>query len=215
MIILLLGPQGSGKGTQAKLLVEKFGFFYFEAGGFLRNLISKNENVRQIMAEGRFVPDAEMSSYVTSYLDEKGLSENIILDGFPRSIPQYEAFKPWLLERSIKIDMVFVMRIKDEVSVMRLINRRMDPATGKIYNLITDPPGPEIDTAKLIQREDDKEDAIRKRLQWSKDNTEPLIEILKKETKFYEIDGERPVSEIQKELISAIEEKIKNEASSN
>src|SRR3989304_7871014 len=96
MIILFLGPQGSGKGTQARLLSEKLGYLYFESGGFLREISSKNEALRKSLAAGNLVPDEEMSSYVQSYLDEKAIFGNIVFDGFPRTLDQYNFFKKWL-----------------------------------------------------------------------------------------------------------------------
>lgn len=204
MNILLIGPQGSGKGTQARLLIEKFGFFYFESGEFLRNIAEKNDHVKKMLAEGTFMPDEEMASYASSYLDEKGLYDNILFDGFPRSLRQYGVLKSWLRDKNTQISLVLVLKISEEETIRRLSARRKDPKTGKIYNLITDPPPADVDENTLIQREDDKPDAIKKRLGWYKDLVLPLISELKKETKVVEIDGERPIDEIQKDLVKWI-----------
>ena len=204
MNILLIGPQGSGKGTQARLLVEKLGFFYFESGGFLREIAEKNEKVREMLSVGTFVPDKEMVSYVTAYLDEKGVYDNILFDGFPRSVVQYDFLKSWLDDKQVAIDLALILVISEEETIRRLSSRRQDPITGKIYNLITDPPPSNINANVLIQRDDDKPEAIKKRLGWYKEQVIPLISKLKKEIKVVEVNGERPIEEIQADLIKWI-----------
>jgi len=204
MNILLIGPQGSGKSTQARLLVEKWGFFYFESGGFLREIAEKNEKVREMLAGGTFVPNKEMVSYVTAYLDEKGIYDNILFDGFPRSIVQYNFLKSWLKEKNVSLNLVLVLTISEEETVRRLFARRMDPKTGKIYNLVTDPPPGQVDKSTLIQREDDKPETIKKRLGGYKDQVIPLITQLRREVKVVEINGERPIEEIQADLVKCI-----------
>jgi adenylate kinase len=205
MNILLLGPQGSGKGTQARLLCEKFGFFYFESGGFLREASKTNEHLAKMLSEGMFVPDAEMSSYVTAYLDQKGVYDNILFDGFPRSVIQYETLKDWLSAKKVEIDIVFLLKIDEEETVRRLSARRTDPATGKIYNLVTDPPPADIDVSTLTQRDDDKPEAIKKRLSWYAEQVTPLISALREDIGVVDIDGTRPIADIQKDLAEIIE----------
>jgi adenylate kinase len=205
MNILLLGPQGSGKGTQARLLCEKFGFYYFESGGFLREASKTNAGLTQMLANGVFVPDAEMCSYVTSYLDEKGIYDNILFDGFPRSEAQYDSLKDWLAVKKVKINIVLLLEIGEEETIRRLSARRMDPATGKIYNLITDPPPDGVDPNTLTQRDDDMPVAIKKRLSWYQEQVTPLIAALREDIGVIDIDGMRPIAEIQKELVEIIE----------
>ena len=204
MNILLIGPQGSGKGTQARLLVEKLGFYYFESGRFLREISQKNEVVKKMLSEGTFVPDKEMVSYVTAYLDENGIYDNILFDGFPRSIAQYDFLKSWLNEKNVNLNLALILEISEKETVRRLSARRSDPQTGKIYNLITDPPPADVDKNVLVQRDDDKPDAIKKRLGWYKDQVMPLIVELKKEIEVVEINGERSIEEIQNDLVKCI-----------
>ena len=208
MNILLIGPQGSGKGTQARILCEKFNFFYFESGGFLRKVAEKDEALRKSLAEGNLVPDREMTSYLTAFFDQKNLYDDIIFDGFPRTRDQYDFFKKWLTDKGVRLDLVIVLEISEDETVRRLSARRSDPATGKIYNLITDPPPQGIDRNKLIQRDDDKPDGIKRRLALYREQTEPLIVRLSGETNVVEVDGERPIETIAGDLEKLVEAKI-------
>ncbi len=210
MNILMLGPQGSGKGTQARLLSKKFGFFYFENGAFLRDLAKTNEVVRNIIDFGKLVADQEMSSYIQAFFDAKGSYDNIIFDGFPRTSEQYEFFRKWLKDKGVKLDLAFVLKIRPEETVRRLSARRQDPTTGKIYNLITDLPPAGVDEKKLIQREDDKPEAIKMRLKIYDELTVPLIDKLKENSRVVEVNGERPIDEIQADLAKIVEE-MKND----
>ena len=207
MNILILGPQGSGKGTQGRLLANSFGFFYLESGGFLREIAFKNEKLRHLLAEGKLVPDEEMSSYISSYLDSKGIYDNIIFEGFPRTLPQYNFFKSWLKDKNVVLNIALVLQVSEEETMRRLSARRMDPSSGKIYNLLTDKPPANIDPDSLVQREDDKPMAIKKRLAWYKREVEPLISELKREITLVEIDGERPIGLIYDDLVGILEEK--------
>ena len=93
MNIILFGPQGSGKGTQARLLCEKFGFFYFESGAYLRKLAKDHPEMKTVMDSGKLVPDEEFTSYLTAYLDQENLYDDILFDGFPRTLDQYNFLK--------------------------------------------------------------------------------------------------------------------------
>lgn len=200
MNILLLGPQGSGKGTQARMLTAKFNFFYFESGAYLRKIAEHNEEIRKMLAEGKLVPDREMTSYLTAFLDQNNLYDDVVFDGFPRTLPQYEFLRSWLRQKKVRLDLVLVLEISKEETVRRLSARRIDPETGKIYNLITDKPPADVDVRGLVQREDDKPEAIEKRLDLYKKQTEPLILELRKDSKVVEIDGERSIETIAEDL---------------
>jgi adenylate kinase len=208
MNILLIGPQGSGKGTQARLLCDKYGFFYFESGAYLRRMAETHEDVRKMLNEGKLVPDEEMTSYLAAYLDDQNLYDDIIIDGFPRTVVQYNFFKNWLTDKKVKLDLGIVITITEKETIRRLTARRLDPATGKIYNLITEPPPPGVDAEKLVQREDDKPVAIKKRLELYRSQTEPLIEKLKKDMTVIELDGERPIKVIFNDISRLVDERI-------
>lgn len=200
MNILFIGPQGSGKGTQARILCDKFNFFYFESGAYLRRIAETNPDLKKSLAEGNLVPDKEMTSYLTAFLDSKNLYDDIIFDGFPRTVAQYDFLKNWFAAKNVSLNLVIDLQISEEETVRRLSARRQDPETGKIYNLITDPPPPGIDQSKLIQRDDDKPEAIKKRLDLYREKTEPLIAELARDTTVVEMDGARPINVIAVEL---------------
>lgn len=206
MNIILLGPQGSGKGTQARLLCEKFGLSYFESGAYLRRIAENNPGLKRFLSTGKLVPDKEMTSYLTAFLDSENLYDNIIFDGFPRTIEQYNFWKSWLVDKDVKLDLIIDLTISEEETIKRLSARRMNPETGEIYNLITDPPPSGLDESKLIHRDDDKPDAIKIRLNLYKSRTETLISELKKDAKVVEIDGERPIKVIAEELSKIVKE---------
>ncbi|MCX6704803.1 MAG: nucleoside monophosphate kinase, partial [Candidatus Woesebacteria bacterium] len=208
MNILLIGPQGSGKGTQARIIIEKFNLFYFESGAYLRRMAENHPDVKKIMDEGELVPDEEFTSYLTAYLDEQDLYDNILFDGFPRTVAQYDFFKKWLTDKEVSLDLGIVLQISEEETLRRLSSRRLDPSTGKIYNLVTEPPPTEVDVNKLVQRDDDKPEAIRKRLELYRQQTEPLIARLKIESEVIEVNGERPIDAISQDLIKLIEERM-------
>lgn len=216
MIILLLGKPGSGKGTQAKLLVDKFGLYYFATGDFSRNLAKNDPRVAEIVSSGKLIPEDEMTDHVIKFLEEKqSFLKNILFEGFPRYVTQYQKLEEWLGGKGFKFDFVFLIDVSDEEVVRRLSARRIDKNTGKIYNLITEPPGADVDPKNLEQRSDDSEETIKKRLEVFNENTLPTIEYAQKVGKLVKIDGGRSIDEIQKDLVTAIEDKLKNEASSN
>lgn len=205
MNIVFLGPQGSGKGTQAKLLSEKRGFFYFESGAYLRRIAETNSNLKKMLDSGELVPDKEMTSFLTAYLDSQNLYDDIVFDGFPRTLEQYNFLKNWLADKEVKLDLVIDLKISEEESIRRLSARRMDKVTGKIYNLITEPPPQDFDASHLVQRDDDKPEVIKERSKLYRERTEPLIAELKKEIKVVEIDGKKPVEIIAQEIDKLIE----------
>lgn len=208
MNILLIGPQGSGKGTQARLIMENFGLFYFESGEFLRRIAETNPDLRKSLASGVLVPDKEMTSYLTAFFDQKNMYDDILFDGFPRTVDQYHFFRNWLKEKNVRLDLTLVLEISEKETLRRLSARRKDPETGKIWNLVTDPPPADVDQSKLIQREDDKPEAIVRRLKLYRERTEPLIAELRQDSEVIEVDGERPIEVIAAEIQAIIQARV-------
>ena len=211
MNIIILGPQGSGKGTQAKLLVDKLGLYNFESGDFLREVAKSNSMIdRLINQKGVLLPDGVVFSLVSEFLEQKvPTRDNILFDGYPRSIKQYDLLKDWLSESGTKINFSIFIDIREKESIRRLSARRICIKCGNVYNLITNPPpGKSCECGgDLIQRTDDMADAISERLKEYKKTTHPLIEFLEKEGILIKVDGEKPIDEIFADIIAKIENK--------
>lgn len=208
MNLIILGPQGSGKGTQAKLIAKKLNLFYFESGDFLRDLAKTDSRINEIInKKGVLLPDQEIFSYVSKYLEKNDPDfKNFILDGYPRSVKQYQYLKDWLQEKGSVIDKAILLNISEKESLKRLSARRICEDCGNLYNLITNPPPKGVCECggKLIQREDDQPDAIKKRLAEYQKQTMPVIDQFRKEGILLEIDGERPIETIFQDILKQL-----------
>ena len=181
MNIIILGAPGSGKGTQAKDLAKKFNLFYFSAGDLARKLAEEDSRINKIVnKKGGLIPDDEMTSYVEKYLAKKITTEdiNIIFDGYPRFVSQYEALEKWLEKRGSKIDVAILLEISEEEAVKRLALRK---------------------------RKDDNLETIKTRFKYYRDNTKKLIDHIDSIGKLIKVDGERPIDVIQKDLVKILE----------
>ena len=213
MIIIFLGPPGSGKGTQAKLLHQKLGGFYFEGGDVLRRKAEENSPLGKkiketIYQQGKLVPDNLMKKILEDWLADKDIKKGIIFDGFPRSLAQYQILKEILFKKGEKITKVIFLKVSEPVLVSRLSSRRICPKCGLEFNLITKPPkNDEICDScgtKLIQRADDTPEVIKARLKTYFEKTQPLVDLAKKEKVLEEMDGERKIEEIHQEILERI-----------
>jgi len=210
MNIIIFGPQASGKGTQAQFLAEKLGLFYVSTGDLFRQLSKTNIEVKKLVEKGELPSDDLAFSLLTKYIENNHKSyDNIIFDGFPRNINQFSLLKIWLSKHDSKIDKAILLNISDKEAVRRLSARRICNNCKEIFNLITKPPKSEeiCDKCggKLYQREDDKVEAIEKRLKLYREVTKPLIDIFNKEGIFIEINGERPIEKISDELLTILQ----------
>lgn len=207
MNIIILGPQGSGKGTQARLLAKKLNLFYFESGEFWRERARKDPRIDELINKrGQLMPDAEAFAATRDFLKENSPTlDNLLLDGYPRSVRQYEMLKGWLKRNGKKIDLAIYLAISDEEAVKRLSARVICEGCGEVYNFITNPPPAKCPCGgKPVQRPDDKPEAIRERLSKYHLVTAPLIEVFRKDGILVEVNGERPIETIFRELLGIL-----------
>ncbi len=202
--IIFLGPPGAGKGTQAQRLAQEKGFIQISTGDILREAVKNGtelgKKAKEYMDAGKLVPDDLIISIIKEKLQELE-GKDIILDGFPRTIPQAEALDKMLPELNRKVDAVILFEVPDELVIERLSGRRIDPKTGKVYHVKYNPPPPDVE---VIQRDDDKEEVIRKRLEVYHQQTAPLIEYYKKQNKLHVIDASKSPDEVYKEILNVI-----------
>ncbi|MGC9187712.1 MAG: adenylate kinase [Sulfurihydrogenibium sp.] len=184
--VIFLGPPGAGKGTQSQLLKERDNFIQISTGDILREAVKNQTSLglqaKKFMDEGKLVPDDLILNIISEKLEELK-DKNIIFDGFPRTVAQAEGLKDMLSKIGRKIDAVILFDITDEEVVKRLSGRRVCPNCGAVYHLIYNPPKNDNVCDKcgtpLIQREDDREEVIRKRLEVYHQQTAPLIDYYK------------------------------------
>ena len=205
MKLVLTGPQGCGKGTQAKILEEKFNLAHISSGDIFRENIKNNtplgQTAKSYIDKGELVPDELTVEMVEKRLEEPDCQKGYILDGFPRNVNQAKKLSEYQ-----KLDHVILIDVDEQESIRRISNRRSCPKCGKIYNILTMPPKNEgvcdIDGETLIQRDDDKSDAIKKRLELYHEQTKPILEYYKEKGKVIEIDGSLAPKQVSEEILS-------------
>ncbi len=201
MNIVILGAQGSGKGTQAQLLKEKYDLVHISTGDLLREAAAKNEKIKQQLTTGKLFSDEQMIGLVRERLATE--TKGIILDGFPRTLFQAEA-----LDEITQIDLVIELKLTDADSVKRLSARRQCKQCRAIYGTENPPRKPGVCNrcgGEVYQREDDKPEAIKKRLTQYHDETEPLLEYYKPRRIVHSADANKSIEHIFKELSKIIE----------
>lgn len=212
MNIVILGSPASGKGTQAQLLSKEYGLYHLQTGDIAREIAQKDDRIRSIIDSGKLVPDEEMTMYVMDVLHEhKSDMKNILFEGFPRFITQYEALENFLKNKGDDIDAVISLEIDKDEAIKRISARRICNKCGEVYNLITNPPEVEGKCrcgGDLIQREDDKPEAINVRFEYYKNNTKELIDYLDRKKKLIKIDGSKPIDEVFASIKNALDKII-------
>lgn len=213
MRLILLGPPGAGKGTQAQFVVEKFGIPQISTGDMLRAAVKAGTplglQVKEIMASGALVSDDLIIALVKERIAQADCRKGFLFDGFPRTIPQAEA----MVAAGVTLDRVVEIAVDDEAIVKRMSGRRMHEASGRVYHVENNPPkvaGKDDATGEpLVQREDDKEETVRKRLRIYHDQTEPLVNFYKNlgganAPRYARIEGIGSVSEIRDRIFAAL-----------
>ena len=208
MKILLLGPPGGGKGTQAKFLIEKLHIPQISTGDMLREHVTKQTSLgikaKEYMSSGALVPDEVILGMMQERLLNEDCKNGYILDGFPRTIPQALGLDKLLEKLKQALDAVIVIDVSDDNIVDRMSGRRVHMASGRVYHIIYNPPKVEDKDDEtqedLIIREDDKEETVRKRLEIYHNETSPLINHYKDQNIISRINGELNISDVSQEI---------------
>jgi adenylate kinase len=213
MRIILLGPPGAGKGTQAKFICETFGIPQISTGDMLRAAVGAGsplgQRVKAVMESGALVSDEIIIELVKERITAPDCASGFLFDGFPRTIPQAKS----LDEAGVVIDRVVEITVPDEQIVKRMSGRRVHSASGRVYHVEFNPPresGKDDDTGEpLLQRDDDKEETVRERLQVYHRQTHPLVEFYQQKAsqtplQFEAIDGVGDVKTIQQRILDAL-----------
>jgi adenylate kinase len=204
MRLILLGPPGSGKGTQAKLLSERLGLAHISTGDILREAVRLGtvlgKQAQPYMDQGRYVPDALVNDIVAERFRRADRPERFLMDGYPRTLAQARSFDQVLSDESLDLDAALLLRVSDEELVHRGTGRRVCPKDGRVYHLVHKPPREpgrcdECGTA-LEQRSDDQEETIRHRLRVFNETVPEVIEHYRRRGILREVSGEGTIQEV-------------------
>jgi adenylate kinase len=213
MKLILLGPPGAGKGTQAKMLMEKFAIPQISTGDMLRAAVKDGtpmgRKAKEYMDAGGLVPDEVVVGIVRDRLQETDCVNGFILDGFPRTVAQADALQVSFQKMGKDLDNVISLEVDTETLIERLTGRRTCSECGRGYHVKFDPSQqPEICDAcggALFQRDDDKEETIRKRLQVYIEQTAPLTSYYQEAGVLIKLDGMLPIPQVQEKMLSLLQ----------
>jgi adenylate kinase len=209
--IVMLGPPGAGKGTQAEILAQKLGLVHVSSGDLFRENLSNQTELGKLaqtyMTKGELVPDDVTIAMVKERLSRPDCAKGAVLDGFPRTPAQAEALNKILAEMNAKVDLVPLISVPNDVLVERLSGRWMSKS-GRVYHALYNPPKvkwvDDIDGTPLYQREDDKPETVQRRIDVYYEQTAPLIDYYRQAGLLVEIDGTQEIEKVTEDILKAI-----------
>lgn len=215
--IVLLGPPGAGKGTQAQVISKELDLPHISSGEIFReNLKEKTllgEKAEGFLSKGELVPDDITISMIRERLARPDCNRGALLDGFPRTPPQADALSGMLKDFNSQVTAVPYINVPENVLVERLSGRWTCRANGHIFHEIYNPPKVagkcDFDGSELYQREDDKEETVKRRIRVYLDQTQPLIEYYRERDLLVEINGDQGIEEVGSELLKALKKKMR------
>ena len=210
--VILLGPPGAGKGTQAKELARKYSVPHLSTGDMLRDNIAKGtplgEQAKPVMARGELVPDSLVLKMVAKRIEEADCSHGFVFDGFPRTVAQAQYLGQLLREHGFRRPLVIHLVIGLGLLMKRLTGRRVCKTGGEIYNIFDRPPKVagrcDADGGELLQRPDDSEEVIGQRLQAYEKQTSPLVAYYKRLGLLHEVDAAKSVDEVKQQVFDVV-----------
>jgi len=210
--LILLGPPGAGKGTQAERLREDFDLAYIATGDILRKAVADEtelgKKAKEYMDKGDLVPDEVIIAVILEEVESDAAADGFLLDGFPRTVDQAEALDAALARLDRRLTAVLCIAAPDDEVVRRLSGRRMCAKSGHVYNVHTDPPKHDEvcdqDGSRLVQRDDDREETVRKRLDVYHRQTAPLIRFYEERDLLKRFDGTRSPTEVHDHVRATI-----------
>ncbi|QLL34823.1 hypothetical protein HG536_0H01980 [Torulaspora globosa] len=211
--MVLIGPPGAGKGTQAPNLVERFHAAHLATGDMLRSQVAKGTplgiEAKKIMDKGGLVSDEIMVNMIKDeLLNNEACKNGFILDGFPRTIPQAEKLDQMLAEQGRPLQKAVELQVDDELLVARITGRLVHPPSGRSYHKLFNPPKKDMiddETGEpLVQRSDDNADALKKRLQAYHEQTEPIVGFYKKTGIWSGVDASQPPATVWQSILKAL-----------
>jgi len=212
MNVILIGPPGAGKGTQAKFIVKNFNIPQVSTGDMLRENVKNDTSLgieaKKFMDLGELVPDVIILDMMKNRIRKKDCKKGFILDGFPRTTNQADGLTTLLSQLNMDINYVLVLSVNDDIIVDRMGGRRIHPASGRVYHVKYNPPKKngldDVTNEKLIIRDDDTENTVRKRLEIYKKETEPIINYYSNHGIVHNINGESSIDIIKNAIYNLL-----------
>lgn len=211
MRLVIFGPPGAGKGTQASLLEERRGLVQIATGDIIRSAI-KNETpvgkeAKAYVDAGELVPDDVVRKLAENAIADEDY-DDFVLDGYPRTTQQAEWLTAFLAEHEAPLDAVLSLKVPDDVIVERLSRRRVHAETGETYHLDHDPPPDDVDPELIVQRDDDQPETVRNRLSVYREETKPLEDYFDDRDLLVPVDGEGDIQDVYDRLTTVLDDQI-------